>query len=240
MPHNRYFTKNFFENGKEVLLEDSEFQHLTRVMRQKEGSSVELINGQGQLALGSVNAIQKKAAVIGINSVTDDTKPTFCLVLALAFLKPNHLEFAIEKAVELGVTDIWLFPGTLSEKKEISEQYLVRLNSIILSSCKQCGRLFFPNLEIKKRLQDCKIESKSVAFFGDVEKEAPPLRSYASLITQDATIIFFIGCESGFTDKEIDFLKAQKAHGVRLHQNILRAETAAIACINLVSEMVSL
>lgn len=233
MPHNRYYLAQVFHDNALLTLEDAEFHHVTRVMRQKEGDTIELINGQGSLAEAVITKIDKQKAIARVTALQIEQKNEKApsLTLVLAYLKPANLEFSIEKCVELGVTEIWLFEALRSEKKVLSELYIKRLETIIISACKQCGRLFLPKLIIKKSLQSClEAISSNVdtqAFFGDLQAEQRSFKDYLSSITKSAYL--FIGPESGFSDDERALLRASKAHGVRFHSNILRAETAAIA-----------
>ena len=236
MPHNRYYVKKPFCKDELVSIDDLEFQHMTRVMRQKKGDEIELINGKGQLATGNVADIEKRQATILITNVQNDMLCDFSLTLTLALLKPTHLEFAIEKAVELGVTEIVLFAGKRSEKKEVSDQYMIRLTSIIISACKQCGRLFLPKLVIKKSLKEC-LAPEQPAFFGDINKDARALTSFSEEIKNKRMANLYIGPESGFSEDEIKLMQNAGFHGISFHPNILRAETAAIAGITLFSNL---
>lgn len=238
MPANRYFYPEKFHLSESIFLEEKEASHLTKVMRQRIGDEIELINGKGELASGKIIAAHKDKAEIEITHITTGKPDDFSLVLALAFLKPQHLEFALEKAVELGVSEIWLFPADRSEKREISDTYKQRLDTILIASCKQCGRLFSPKLIIKKDLKSC-IEPDRLTFVGSPDSSLKKLSSYQAEITLKRAITICIGPEAGFSMKELETLTKLSVQNVHFHPNTLRAETAAISAILLLHSLLS-
>lgn len=225
MPNNRYFVPQSFTCDQEVELTSQEFHHLRNVCRGQCGDEIELINGKGELACAAVSHLTKEKAIARVTSVHKEDPLPFTITLALAFLKPSHLEYAIEKATEVGVSTFWLFPGDKSEKKQVSEQYLKRLETILLGATKQCGRLFAPTLEIKKSLRECSDPSHRL-LFGDLNSQTIPLSQATNLGTN---VCLVIGPESGFSENERKILLGMKAVAVSMHPNTFRAETAAVA-----------
>lgn len=235
MPHNRYYLPKPFQVEEKVYFEDKEFHHLTNVMRQKKGEEIEIMNGMGQLATGTIVSLQKTGAEVLITNLLEKEAEKRSLILALAYLKPQHLEFALEKTVELGVSEIWLFPGGRSEKKGLSDTYMHRLETIVISACKQCGRLFLPKIVLKKNLQSC-VDDTRITFFGNPDTNAPPFTAFTDQMAAKPHITLCIGPEAGFTEHETKAIEAQGALGVHFHPNILRAETAAICGVALLQE----
>ncbi|HXF29035.1 MAG TPA: RsmE family RNA methyltransferase [Chlamydiales bacterium] len=233
MPHSRFYIPKRFEKKVAVTIEDEEFHHLQRVMRHAVGDEVELINGMGQLAKARVSAIGKRSGEVVVENVRTEEKQTKKIILALAFLKPNHFEIAIEKATELGADAFWLFPGDRSEKKAVSETYMTRLQTIVIGATKQCGRLFLPEISVRNDLKDCL--QADLCLYGDVSEDAPKISEYTNKIGDESTTALLIGPESGFSEKEVTEMKRAGAVGITLHHNILRAETAAIVGMLLLS-----
>ncbi len=231
MPQNRYYYPAELYKGHDIILKDDEFHYLRNVMRARVDETVEVVNGKGALAQCRVTKMLDKLAHLEITDVQTQDRPSLTLNLALAFLKPAHLEYAIEKGCEVGVSNFMLFAGSRSEKKSISDQYLKRLQTIILSATKQCGRFFLPELLIKDKLSQC---LEGLVLFGDLESSThitkQPLAPVVTLV---------IGPEAGITEQERKLLIDGGAKGVLLHANTLRAETAAVvgaALINAYSE----
>lgn len=233
MPHNRYYIDALFEKNGTVHLSNSEWNHLVRVSRSRKGDTVELINGRGQLALATVQELRKNDAALVLDEIIKEIPPLPQLILAQAIPRMNHLEWIIEKGTELNVTSFWLFPGSLSEKGSLSDTQMARLKHLCISAMKQCGRLDLPEIVLKPPLAKWP-PTKGTLLFGDVAGNAPYLWD-APLSNPPSPMIIFIGPEKGFDPKEHHHLsKVFKANGVRLHPNILRAETAPLVALALI------
>jgi 16S rRNA (uracil1498-N3)-methyltransferase len=240
MPAERFFIKNpSFSINECLTLEGDEFHHLSHVMRLRVGETAELINGMGSLAEVSVKSISKHSAELQITSVHKEEPPKYQLILAEALPRFTKLEYVIEKSVELGVTDLWLFPGKLSEKKDLSPTQMERIHHITLSAMKQCGRLFMPKIQILSSLLEWKKETiAACGFFGDTDPSA--LRFIEALQSlSPSSLLIVIGPEKGFHKDEVIYMeKTLGIKGVSLHKNILRTETAAIHALSLASSFV--
>jgi len=234
MPDDRFFVPENFATKATTFLKDQELHHLLHVMRVRVGESIELVNGKGQLAYGILEKIEKQQAHIAIQKVVSEEPPSHTLILAQGLPRLPRLEYILEKATELGVTDIWLFPADQSERKELTPTQLQRLQQILISSIKQCGRLYLPKITLKPALYGW--QPLQDAFFGDTTPTAPPL-IYAYQ-RQASSSIWIVGPEKGFTKEETSFLTTSlRAQGVSLHPNTLRVDTAAIAGLSLLSSL---
>lgn len=227
MPHNRFYLDAPLHDT--VTLSGDEFHHLS-VMRTKAGDEIELINGKGQLARARVTSLKKRDADLEVLEVKIE-KPKPPLILAQGLPRMNHLEWIIEKGTELGATSFWIFPGLLSEKKELSPSQATRLQSLSIAAMKQCGRLDLPTIEIKPALAQWK-PVQGTLLFGSLDEDAPYLWKLPKPLA--SPVILFIGPESGFDAREEATLKSLDAKGVRLNSNTLRTETASISALSLI------
>ena len=128
------------------------------------------------------------------------------------------------------MTQIWLFPGEQSERKQLSENQLERVKGILIAAMKQCGALWLPQLVEKPRLRDWPAFPYP-AFFGDISPAAPYLSESWKRDKPKDGVLFLVGPESGFSTKEEDCLLRLEAQGVKLHSHILRTDTAALAAL---------
>lgn len=215
MPHDRFYIDAPLKGT--LSLEGDEFRHLSRVMRKREGDEIELVNGKNALALARIDSLHKAYAELSILKTEERDPALPPLILVQALPKLSNLELIIQKGTELGVSTFYLFPSTLSEKKELSDNQKKRLHHILIGAMKQCGRLDLP--EIKWGLP--KLEGN--VYYGDLSEKAPSLASIGVL---PATLI--VGPEKGFTEEEIEKF-AEKGKGASLGPYILRTETAALA-----------
>ena len=219
MPIDRFFYPHSL-SVPSIVLEDEEYRHLS-VMRIRPGDEIEIVNGQGDVA----KARLKNGAQLEILSHEHRPPPQYELILAQALTKPASLEWIIEKGTELGVAAFWLFPGDRSEKKSLSPNQEQRLHNLTISALKQCGRLYLPSLVLKPPLKQWS-KPQGALFFGSLSPEAPVLSKPSSTMT------FVVGPEKGFSAEESVLLQQTlQGQGVKLHDNVLRAETAAITAL---------
>ena len=209
MPHDR-----FYHPDLEAPLTGDEHHHLHKVMRAKPGDQIELIDGKGTLAQAQIDTIDKQTAHFTILSKTTASPPP-PLILSQALVKQPKLELIIEKCTELGITDFHLFPASNSERDHLSDNHQKRLHIIALSATKQCGRLFLPTIHFHPALHI--LPNSAFATL----QNTPPHLSTLKLTS------ILIGPEKGWTPQEEKTL-IQSATPATLHENTLRAETAAI------------
>ena len=221
MPAYRFFLNEPFVTHKSYELERSESAHI-KVMRLKEGDTLELVNGLGQLAQGE---LQGKTHVKLLE--VSEEKPTRHVIICQAIPKINRIDIIVEKGTELGMTHLWLFPGVKSEKKQVGESRLKRLRTISISSMKQCGRLHLPLIEEKPPLTAWDTLPHQ-AYFGSLAPSAPTFRR-----PQD-DLCFFVGPEAGFSKEEEQTLTNLGATGVKLGSHILRTDTAPLVALSLI------
>lgn len=235
MPIERYYTPVSFDLNGLLEIKETEFHHMTRVMRTRHGDSVELVNGKGALAQATVQDIGKEKALLQIDSIFQEPERPVQLILAQAFPKQNRLDFILEKGTELGVDAFWLFPGHLSVKKEIYPNQIERAQAVLIAAMKQCGRLTLPEVMIQPSLDQWKGIASTI-YFGDLSENAPPFKdAWANDPSQAYPIIFVTGPESGFSGEEVRLLRTCGAIGVKLHENVLRTDTASLMALSLLS-----
>lgn len=228
MPADRFYLKETFKKGEIVFLEEEEFHHLSRVMRKREGDTVELVNGMGALAQAKVLQLEKRKAPLEILETSESDPKLPPLILVQALPKISHLDWIIQKGTELGASAFHLFPSERSEKDSLSDNQWTRLEHIATQAMKQCGRLDLPSIHFSENLESLSLP-EGHAFFGDPSAET-------LLPKGKAPYILFIGPEKGFSEKETQVFREKfKAQGVRLHPYILRTETAALAALTLAS-----
>lgn len=236
MPHHRYYLDQAFQKNDRVTLIEDEFHHLSHVLRARSGDLVELVNGRGQLAQANLIELRKHEATLHLVQVTEEMCCKTPLILAQALTRMNHLEWIIEKGTELGATAFWLFPGILSEKDQLSPAQSARLSHLAIAAMKQCGRLNLPSIELKPPLLKWPPQTGTL-LFGDLREQTPYLWELSLPPLLPPPIVLVIGPESGFDDREVEFLhNPLKAKGMRLHPNILRAETAALVSLSLIQK----
>jgi 16S rRNA (uracil1498-N3)-methyltransferase len=222
MPTNRFYSPQL---QNKVVIDGDEHHHLTRVMKRSVGDSVELVDGKGHLAIAIVEQIGKKETALSIQSISFFQPDTFPVSLGLPMMRPSKLEWVIEKATELGASHFYFYRAEKSEKEEFSKNQMERMSHLMVAAMKQSGRLYLPLIHPILSLQEL-LKMKMKILFGDTDQAA----EWITPIQE--SVLFISGPESGFSFKETKMLK-EKASGVKLNQNILRAETAPIAALSI-------
>jgi 16S rRNA (uracil1498-N3)-methyltransferase len=218
----RFYTPSQLSPGLNAVLDTEELHHLSRVLRVKPGDKIELVNGRGDLALAS---FQEEIRVLSVQR-EEPIKTKSILIQALP--EKHHLEFILEKATELGITDFWIFPSEKSKIQEISDAFVGRMKKITISALKQSKRLFLPDIQIYRKISDIK-KNPYKLYLAD-PKGAPFTPE------TDTSRAFIVGPESGFTQKEnLYFQEKLNAIPTTLSKNVLRTETAAIISSFLIS-----
>jgi 16S rRNA (uracil1498-N3)-methyltransferase len=217
----RFFFEGPIENS--IELRGDEFHHLARVMRAHIGDEVEIVDGKGSLAKARIEKIEKETAHLKILQRESHPKPAPSIFLGIPLLRIDRLEWAIEKGTELGAEAFRLFAADYSEKDDLSLNQIERLRRISIAAMKQCGRLYLPEIALFASLEKALLPDAEV-LFGDIESNEP------LILPTRARVLFFSGPEKGFSESEELFLH-QVGRGVRLHANILRAETAPLAAL---------
>ena len=196
-----------------------EHHHLF-VTRAEAGEAVEIFNGAGHVWQGVVEQLGKREAVVRIESEFDVPPPPVELILGFAIIRAAPLEWAIEKAVEVGVTRIVPFTTRQSNAPAPRRD---RWQRIVVESAKQSKRYHLPRVESVLAFEDAlTIPAKSRLMFS--EHGGKPLKSVAL----ESPVLYLIGPEGGWTPEEISRAAAAGFVPVYLGPHILRAETAAI------------
>jgi len=228
MPDNRFYIDTPLQSGQKVTLDPKESHHIA-VMRKEVGDNIELINGKNLLAQAKILSIHKKKVELLIEKVTVGTKKKREFILCQALCELPRLDLILQKTTELGVHEIWLFVAERSHKKEFNAHQKERIEALLISAIKQCGRLDLPPLCIKDTLSTFE-PLGAPAFFGDLQPNAP---LFSSCLKDEKRLFFFIGPPSGFTKNEEKLLVELGACGVKLNDLILRTETASITAVSI-------
>lgn len=222
MPANRFYYPGPLHQGATIELKEGEHHHL-RVMRASVDDEVEVVNGKGALATARITALQKESSHLSLLEVTQEAPLKQEIILIIPLMRPNKLEWIVEKAGELGATAIHFYAAEFSEKMQLSEHQLDRLQNLCLSALKQSGRLYLPHIELVPSLERAMVE-EGAYLFGDTT----PGQSSILDVQPAGRTALITGPERGFSPKERAFLTS-KAQPVSLSAHILRAETAPIA-----------
>jgi 16S rRNA (uracil1498-N3)-methyltransferase len=214
-----------------LLLENEEHIHCTKTLRHRIGDEIYAIDGSGALYLCRILEIGKAKTECVILTVEQKPAPARRIGIAITPTKnPSRLEWFVEKAVEIGISDILIYQSARAEKKSTNMQ---RLEKIILSAMKQSGNIHKPGLSYfpqMSQFMDTLTATYAQVFVGYCEEKAV-LFSEVHDKTKDVLVV--IGPEGDFTPEEVRSFTGHGAKTISLGISRLRTETAGLVALTL-------
>lgn len=220
--------------GNRVVMSGTEMHHCLKVLRHKRGDIVRITNGLGEMwecRLENDDWKQESMVATILQSLGDfGESPARIILVVCGPEDPGRLEWLIEKSVELGVSDIWFTRSQRSGPVRIRES---RIESILRSAVKQCGRSRIPKFRMEQQLD---LTLKHLHDFTGMrllgEATGTPLRKVA-LPQPDADLVICCGPEGDFSPGEYEMLKLNFSFvPVSLGHTRLRSETASVALLS--------
>ena len=215
----------FGEIFPDVKINDEEQTHIAKVLRMHEGEEICISDGKGNLARGNL-LFEGKRVLIETTEITENL-PNFSNQLHIAIAPTKNIdriEFFIEKATEMAVSEITLIQTEKTERKNLN---IEKLRKQSISASKQSLRFHFPVINDLTKFSDyIKTLDPETTFVAHCNenleridlKEIEPMKN----------ITFLIGPEGDFSDREIQFLAERGIKAVSLGNQRLRTETAGV------------
>ena len=229
MTRRRWIADEF--NANSAALTGEQAGHLIRVLRVKPGMQYDIVAGD-RVQRGTVAEIAGNRVVFALH---EEVEPDIALPVALvmAVFKFDRLEWAIEKATELGVSAIVPVIARRTEKHlaNSAEKRVERWRRIAHEAAQQSRRSQVPSISDPQTLKDflsAEVRGQKQIVLAETERVTMLLDC---LNGSDAQIQVAIGPEGGWTGEELFEFKEKGWQAASLGPRVLRAETAAIACI---------
>lgn len=231
----RYFGKII---GRQVLLEDDDVFHLTRVMRAKVGDKIEVVN-EGVVYVAQINRF-KPLEIDVVRRLKENNELPNNVVLIASLLKGDKMDLVLQKATELGVSEIVLLETertVVKFKKDDREIKIERFNKILKEAAEQSRRSVIPHLFriiTFDQLRDIDANVKMIAY----EEEAGATNSFNKIVDSikpGQKVAVLIGPEGGFAEHEVEIAMHNGYKKVSLGKRILRAETASFYALSVIA-----
>ena len=222
----------FFEKSLSLnlnsTLDKSQSHYLSKVMRINIGKSFSLFNQSGEWE-AKVENIDKGIVEFSVKKKLRSANREKEIWLAFAPIKLNYLNLMIQKATEIGVTR---FIPLLTERTIVRKLNEKRINKIIIEASEQRNRLKVPSLDKLTKLDTfLKSNQNANIIFGDLNTNNKKID-----IKNKNPLCVLIGPEGDFSLKEREgILKLKNIIPLKINDNILRSETAAISMISIIS-----
>lgn len=228
----RVYTDQPLEPGTHLTLEPAPSHHLLRVLRLMPGDRLRLFNGNGRDYLGRLQSIHQGQAVVDLESLLHEECPSpIRLHLLLGISKGERMDFALQKAVELGVTRL---SPLLARRTVVQlqgrrlERRLQHWQQVMIGACEQSGRCRLPHLDPPHSLT---MALKTVEGDRRLALDHRGTATLADIPAPTQGIALLIGPEGGLDEGEIQQARGQGFVPLRLGPRILRTETAPLAAL---------
>lgn len=213
----------------QIELAGQEAKHASKVMRYRVGDAITIVDGKGGWYDCEIRQINKNIVTAGLISSRRVKAQSPETVLAMGLLKKrDRLEFAVEKAVELGVSEIALFRSRHSVKENVR---MDRLEKTVLSAMKQSLQAWLPKVYLYNSLKEV-IKHYEEHDYLLAHENTDAISGIPDEVKEHSKLLLLVGPEGGFSKSEIEVAIQQNAKLISLGKNRLRTETAAIAFLS--------
>ncbi len=228
----RLFLDTVLQPKKIIHLTGDKAHYVITVLRCRADDIIVVTDSSGNAYTARISALIKKQATLEVVApLQQDNESPLELILLQGLLKGEKMDLVVQKATELGVTEIM---PTITQRSQIREtRKLQRWQKIAEEASRQCGRNRVP-LVHEPATFDAVMSSRQ--FPNGIicwEEEGAPFSSALDALSNVKRIILCIGPEGGFSEKEVKAATDCGFTAATLGKRILRAETAALTAIAL-------
>ena len=216
-------------------LTETVFHHWVKVLRAQVGESATLFNGQGGEYDVTLTEVAKKSATVSVNAFNPANRtPKFQALLGQVMSKGDRMDYAIQKAVELGVSEIQLLTSDRCEmrlKYDRDQKKLDHWQGIAIAACEQCGLNIVPEI-----LAPMSLEKWLDTELPNTKLVLAPNKDETDVLA-DATLdlALLIGPEGGLSEAEISAANQKGFLNWCIGERILRTETAPVVALSILN-----
>lgn len=224
----RLFINSKLASGTNVELRKDHQHYLSKVLRCETGDEIFVFNADD----GEFSAKIKSKKEVELGEQTIEPFKENKLTLIFAPVKFGKIDFLVQKATELGVTEIQPVKTRYTVVSRINYD---RVSANAIEAAEQTGRITLPQInkmQDLKKLVDKWPPSQKIIFCDDSLEAKPFAEALSKMPKTSKNFAILIGPEGGFAPEETEFLKKQKfVYPATMGKRLLRAETAALAAL---------
>jgi len=227
----RFYCPELNQDDDIVALPTEAHRHAVQVLRLKQGADITLFDGKGREVSAVLHDVSKRESFVQLTGQsTADNESPLSITLIQGVSKGDRMDFALQKAVELGVNKIVpvitarcnvQLSGPRADKKRAHWQ------GVMISACEQSGRNVLPELTEIQQYD---------AMLADYDQGTrlildPTAKQGFKTLAKQTAVSLLIGPEGGFSDVEVQQASASGFQVIQFGPRILRTETAAVSAI---------
>ena len=229
----RFYFGDSLKTDSIVKLHHDLTHYVVKVLRLKAGNQIKLFNNNEGEFLGTIVSINKGDISVSVGQqVRTPSEDSVRFHVALSIIKGERMDYAIQKAVELGVTSLTPLYSRFSEvkikNKNHLENKLHHWEKVVLNASQQCGRLSLPQVREPINLTELIEKSESDIFLLLDSSGSRNLND----ISFKKDFYLVVGPEGGFSDEELEY-SSKKTEIITLGPRTLRAETAPVVALSI-------
>lgn len=231
----RFYIEADLAVNMNVELTETVFHHWVKVLRAQVGEKATLFNGQGGEYDVTLVEVSKKSASVSVDTFNpDDRTPAFTALLGQVMSKGDRMDYAIQKATELGVSKIQLLTSERCEmrlKYDRDQKKIDHWQGIAIAACEQCGMNKVPEVLAPLSLQDwlaSELPTTKLVL-------APNKDQVDVLADVTPDIALLIGPEGGLSEAEIQLSNNTGFINWCIGNRVLRTETAPIVALSILN-----
>lgn len=234
----RFYLPQTLAANTAVELTAEAAHHAFTVLRLKEGAPLVVFNGEGGEYAATITAASKKSVLIQTGNFNPvDNESPLKTHLAIGISKGERFDLVLQKATELGVSEI---TPLLTERTEVrlnqerEEKIQQRWQKIIINACEQSYRNHLPNLNAPLEFSTLLAQEASEQKLILHPSQENTQLSVWDQSNQPKSVCLLIGPEGGFSDHEVSQARKHHFTPLTLGPRILRTETAPLAALSVV------
>ena len=229
----RFYSPQPLAGKSHLELEGQVVRHMIQVLRMQPGEQLHLFDGSHCFLAQLIEGNKNRALLQLLTPVASAVPSPLTTHLGQAISKGDKMEWVVQKATELGVTEItplYTRQGDVRLKGEREQKKLHQWRQISISACEQSGRNDLPVIHPPQLLTNWLAQRQETMKL----LLHPQGQSDELAIKEVASVALLIGPEGGLTEEEAALARQQGFTGLRLGPRILRTETAPLAALSLV------
>jgi len=223
-----------FISGQTLSLTKEQAHYALTVLRLKNNTVLELFDGQGNLAQGTLLVEGRRDASVQVGTVSQShNESPLDTILLQGISRGDRMDYSLQKAVELGVKAI---QPLFTERCEVKlkddkiDKRRAQWQAIVINACEQSGRAFVPEVLPLMTLKEFWQQNPSIQ---GIVCDPYAQQTLAQMATPNSEqpLNILVGPEGGLTDEEVELAVQQGCTAIQLGPRILRTETAGPAML---------
>lgn len=231
----RFYIEADLAVDTQIELTETVFHHWCKVLRAQVGDQATLFNGQGGEYRVELTEVAKKSATVQVLTFNPANRtPAIRTLLGQVMSKGDRMDYAIQKAVELGVSEIQLLTSERCEmrlKYDRDQKKLDHWQGIAIAACEQCGMNIVPKI-----LAPLSLEKWLASELPATKLVLAPNKDETDPLTQASqNIALLIGPEGGLSEAEIQAANEVGFMNWCIGERVLRTETAPVVALSILN-----